>query len=90
MIATKLKGKQKSVGKENQKVSKGEAGLGKKKNVVVPNYKRIMEKGKRIMVEDVELTQFATNGILGSTSLLNGGERASGVDNVGGNRDVRT
>ncbi|GJX68061.1 hypothetical protein Tco_0303788 [Tanacetum coccineum] len=47
------KGKQKSAGKGKQKVSEGESELGKKKNVVVPNYKRPMEKGKGIMVEDV-------------------------------------
>ncbi|GKF29662.1 hypothetical protein Tco_0096004 [Tanacetum coccineum] len=47
------KGKQKSVGKGKQKVSEGEAELGKKKKVVVPNYKRPVEKGKGIMVEDV-------------------------------------
>ncbi|GKF22553.1 hypothetical protein Tco_0074875 [Tanacetum coccineum] len=47
------KGKQKSDGKEKQKLSEDGAEVGKKKKFMVTNYKRVVEKGKAIMVEDV-------------------------------------
>ncbi|GKC10642.1 hypothetical protein Tco_1007424 [Tanacetum coccineum] len=93
------KGETKSVGKGKQKVSEGEAALGKKK--------RAVEKEKGIMVEDdvyfnkKKLVLPRPTGIVireggyvnvgsRSNSILNVGERAAGVDNVGGKRDVKT
>ncbi|GJV80544.1 hypothetical protein Tco_1516414 [Tanacetum coccineum] len=89
------KRKQKSNEKEKQKVSGGEAELGKKK--------RIVEKGKGIMVEDVVDVNKKkhvfprSNGIVisegvgsRSKSLLNVREKVAGDDNVGVNRAVRT
>ncbi|GKF27066.1 hypothetical protein Tco_0082960, partial [Tanacetum coccineum] len=80
--SNQTRGKQKSVGKGKQKVSKGEAALGKKN--------RAMEKGKRIMVEDdvdfnkkKHVVPRAAGIVITASSSVNVGARSKSPLNVG-------